>query len=45
VKGLADRLGVSPSFVTKVLRAPHRSRMSTLQRIAQALGIQLRDVL
>jgi DNA-binding Xre family transcriptional regulator len=43
-KELAARLGVSPSFVSKVLRDPERSKIATLQRIAEALGTTLRQV-
>jgi DNA-binding Xre family transcriptional regulator len=42
---LAERLKVSPSFVSKVLKNPDRSQLSTLRRIAEALGVELRDVL
>jgi len=42
---IAERLNVSPSFVSKVLRNPDRSQLSTLRRIAEALGVELRDVL
>lgn len=43
-KELAARLGVSPSFIHRVLQRPERSRIATLTRIAKAVGIHLRDI-
>lgn len=41
---LARRLGVSPSVITKILRNPERSQLSTLYRITQALEVDLHAV-
>ncbi len=43
-KELARRMGVSPSFISRVLRDPERSRLATLKRIARALDIPLSSV-
>lgn len=44
-KDLASRLGVNPSVITRVFARPDRARVETLQRIADALGVPLGDLL
>jgi len=43
-KELAERLGVSASSVSKVFRNPDRSKLVTLRKIADALGVELREI-
>jgi len=43
-KELAERLGVSASSVSKVFRNPDRSKVATLRKIADALGVELREI-
>ena len=42
---LARRLEKSPAAISRIFKAPHRSRLTTLQRIADALDVQLADLL
>ena len=42
---LARRLKKSPAAISRIFKAPHRSRVTTLQQIADALGVELADVL
>jgi len=42
---LAKRVGVTPARISHVLRNPDRSKVDTLRRIAQALDINLRQIL
>ncbi len=43
-KELAKVLGVTPAVVSRVLKNPDRSKVATLRRIADALGIELREI-
>ncbi len=40
-KELANRLDVSPSFISKVLKNPDRSTVKTLRSIAKAIDVEL----
>jgi plasmid maintenance system antidote protein VapI len=42
---LAERLGVSPAVVTRILQHPERSKLETLLRVAKAMGTDLARVL
>lgn len=42
---LAERLGVSPAVVTRILQHPERSKLETLLRVAKAMGTDLATVL
>ena len=42
---LARALGKSPTVVSRILKAPNRSRVKTLQEIADALDVDLSDIL
>jgi DNA-binding Xre family transcriptional regulator len=42
---LARQLGKSSTVISRIFKAPHRSRVTTLQAIAQALGVELADIL
>lgn len=44
-KELARRLDVSPSFINKVFKQPDRSKVATLRRIAEALEVDLAEIL
>lgn len=44
-KELAKRLGVSPSVVNKVFKDPDRSKVATLRRVAEALGVDLHAII
>jgi len=41
---LARQLHKSPTSISRIFKAPHRSRLATLQAIAGALGVELRDL-
>jgi DNA-binding XRE family transcriptional regulator len=41
---LARRLNKSPTSISRIFKAPQRSRLTTLQEIAGALGVELRDI-
>jgi ribosome-binding protein aMBF1 (putative translation factor) len=41
---LARQLHKSPTSISRIFKAPHRSRVTTLQAIADALGVELRDL-
>ena len=43
-KELAERVGVSPSFISKVFKQPDRSKVATLRKIAEALSVELREI-
>jgi len=43
-KELAERLGVSASFISKVFKQPDRSKVATLRKIAEALGVEVREI-
>jgi DNA-binding phage protein len=43
-KELAERLGVSPSFISKVFKQPDRSKVATLRKIAEALSVEVREI-
>ena len=42
---LARQLGKSPTSISRIFKAPHRSRVTTLQAIAAALQVELADIL
>ena len=42
---LARQLGKSPTSISRIFKAPQRSRVTTLQDIAAALGVELADIL
>jgi DNA-binding Xre family transcriptional regulator len=42
---LASRLGVAPSVISRVLKHPERSRLATIQSIADAAGIPLKELI
>ncbi len=42
---LARRVKKTPASISRILRAPHRSRMSTLVQIADVLDVELADIL
>jgi hypothetical protein len=42
---LARRLGKSPTSISRIFKAPHRSRVTTLQAIAEVLQVELADIL
>lgn len=42
---LAEQIGVSSSVISRVLKNPDRSRVKTVRRIAEALDIELREIL
>ena len=44
-KDLAKRLGKSESHISRVFRDPQRCRIKTVQAIADALGVDLSDLL
>jgi ribosome-binding protein aMBF1 (putative translation factor) len=44
-RDLAKRLDVSPAVVSRVLKNPDRSMVATLRRIADALGVELRELI
>ena len=44
-KELAKRVGVTPARISHVLKNPDRSKVATLRNIAQALDIDLRQIL
>jgi DNA-binding XRE family transcriptional regulator len=41
---LAKRLGKSPAVLSRILRRPDRSKLTTLEQIAAKLGIDLHDL-
>ncbi len=41
---LARQLHKSPTSISRIFKAPHRSRLTTLQAIAGALDVELRDL-
>lgn len=41
---LARKLGKSPSQISRILRNPERSQLKTLQQIAEALKVDLSDI-
>jgi hypothetical protein len=41
---LAKRLGKSPAVLSRILRRPDRSKVTTLEQIASKLGIDLHDL-
>jgi len=43
-KRLAEMLGVTPAVVSRVLKEPDRSKVATLRRIADAIGVELREI-
>ena len=42
---LAEQIGVSSSVISRVLKNPDGSRVKTIRRIADALDIELREIL
>lgn len=44
-KELAARIGISPVMISRVLKDPDRSKVDTLRKIAQALDIDLREII
>ena len=42
---LAEQIGVSSSVISRVLKNPDRSKVETIRRIAEALDIELREIL
>lgn len=42
---LAKRLKMAPSQLSRILKSPERSQLSTLTRIANELGVEISDVL
>ena len=42
---VAERIGVSPGVVSRVLKNPGRSKVETIRKIAASLDIELRDIL
>jgi ribosome-binding protein aMBF1 (putative translation factor) len=43
-KQLAQMLGVTPAVVNRVLKKPDRSKVATLRRMADALHVELREI-
>jgi DNA-binding Xre family transcriptional regulator len=43
-KQLAQMLGVTPAVINRVLKKPDRSKVATLRRIADALHVELREI-
>jgi DNA-binding Xre family transcriptional regulator len=43
-KALAEKLGVSPARISAVLKKPNKMKLDTLRRIADALGIGVREI-
>jgi len=43
-KALAEKLGVSPARISAVLKRPNKMKLDTLRRIADALGIGVREI-
>ena len=41
---LAKRLGVTPAVISRVFKIPNRSKVDTLRRIADALGVELVEI-
>ena len=44
-KALAEKLGVTPAVINRVFQKPDRSKVSTLKRIARAMGVQLHEII
>jgi ribosome-binding protein aMBF1 (putative translation factor) len=42
---IARRLDVSPAVINRVFKNPDRSRVSTLRRIAEVMGLDLHQIL
>ncbi len=42
---LARRMKKSPTVISRIFRNPERSRVTTLQKVASALGVDLSDLL
>jgi len=42
---LAERVGVSPPVISRVLKNPEKSRVETIRKVAAALDIELRDII
>lgn len=43
-KQLAERLNVTPAVISRVFKNPDRSKLATIRRIAQALGVELHEI-
>jgi DNA-binding phage protein len=43
-KEIAEKLGVTPAAVNRVFQHPERSKVKTLRRIADALGVELYEI-
>lgn len=43
-KELAARLNVTPAVISRVFKNPDRSRLATLRKIAQALDVELHEI-
>jgi len=43
-KALAEKLGVSPARISAVLKKPNKMKLDTLRRIADALGVGVREI-
>ena len=41
---IADKIGVAPSVVSRILKKPDRSKLDTLYRIASAIEMPLREL-
>lgn len=41
---LARRIGTSPAVISRVFKSPDRCRLSTLERIARELGVDVADI-
>jgi len=44
-KKLAEKIGVTPARISHFLKNPNRSKVDTLRKIADALDIDLRDII
>jgi len=43
-KALAEKVGVSPARISAVLKKPNKMKLDTLRRIADALGVGVREI-
>jgi len=44
-KAIAQKLEVTPAAINRVFKNPDRSKVSTLRRIAQAMGVELHELI
>ena len=44
-KAIAEKIGVTPAAINRVFQHPDRSKVTTLRRIADALGVELYEII